>query len=210
MRRAGCIQQAQLIRLSSSNVCSTKFSRMALHPLSTSICESPARRSIFASPADEMVALCRIFHLRALFRPILSLDFHVCNHGWTQSGLLSVLNCIAIHNTRPNSSRPTMPRSCIFLFAGNLPSESAEEKENSPRLQRRRWRLDCMALPRCLQLPARLDRPQHQCLLLEHPPPQRPRYVLSHPRCRCCARTAARPTASQVPLFLHVRPAPAF
>ncbi len=120
-----------MIRFSSSNVCSTNFSRVALHPLSTSICESPARRSIFASHADEMVPLCQIFHLWASFRPILSLDFYVCNHGWTQSELPSVLNCIAIHNTRPNSSRPTMPRLCIFLFAGNLPSGRRKKKKTA-------------------------------------------------------------------------------
>ena len=64
-------------------------------------------------------------------------------HGWTPSGLPSVLNCVPIHNTGKNSlSLPPrqLPRSCIFLFAGNLPPGSAEGegKENSPRIQRRR------------------------------------------------------------------------
>ena len=84
----------------------------------------------------KLVPLCQIFRLRASFRPDLSLAYQFCNHGWTQDGLRLGLNCIPIHNTGANSSRPTIPRSCIFLFAGNLPSGSAEGKENCPRLQR--------------------------------------------------------------------------
>ena len=143
-RGAGCIQQAQLIHLSLSKVCSTTFSSKALNPSSTSICESPARHTIFASHAEKMVPLCQIFHLRASFRPDLSLDYHVCNHGWTHCGLPSGQNCVAIHNTRTNSSSLTMPRSCISLYSGNLPSGPAEEKEETPRrhqlLPRRRRR----------------------------------------------------------------------
>jgi hypothetical protein len=84
----------------------------------------------------KMVLLCQIFHLRASFRPDLSLDYHVCSHGWTHCGLPSGQNCVAIHNTGTNSSRLTMPRSCISLYAGNLPSGPAEEGEETPRLPR--------------------------------------------------------------------------
>jgi hypothetical protein len=76
-QRAGCNQQAQLIHLSLSKVCSTNFSGIALHPSesSTPICESPARCSIFMSHARKLVPLCQIFHLRASFRQHLPLAY---------------------------------------------------------------------------------------------------------------------------------------
>jgi hypothetical protein len=49
---------------------------------------------------------------------------------------LSVLNCVLIHNTGKTSWNQPMQRSCIFLFAGCLPSGLAEEEDDSPRLQR--------------------------------------------------------------------------
>ncbi len=101
------------------------FSSMVLNPSSTFICESPVRLSIVVSHAGGLVLLCHIFHLRASFRPDLLVPFayHFCKHGWTPSGLLSVLNCVPLHNTGAHSWTPPMlPRSCISLFAGNLPS----------------------------------------------------------------------------------------
>ncbi len=117
------------------------FSSKALQPSPTSICEYPVRRSIIVSHAGSPDPLCQIFHFRASFRPHLLFAKQFCKDGWTPSGLPSVLNCVPIHNTGKNSwSLPPrqLQRSCIFLFAGNLPSGSAEGKENSPRLQRRR------------------------------------------------------------------------
>ncbi len=85
-------------------------SSRALHPSSASIRKSPARRSI---SAGKLVPLGQIYHLRASLRPDLSLAYQFCNHGWTQSGLQSGLN--------PRYEfLPTMPRSCIFLFARSL------------------------------------------------------------------------------------------
>ncbi len=77
--------------------------------------------------------LCQIFHSRASFRPALPLAY---DYGWTQRGLPTGQNCVAINNTRTNSSRLTMSRSCISLYAGNLPLGPAEEGEENPRLQR--------------------------------------------------------------------------
>jgi hypothetical protein len=57
--------------------------------------------------------------------------------GWTPSGLLSVLSCVPLHNTGTNSWTPPMlPRGCISLFAGNLPSRKAEGKDASPMFPR--------------------------------------------------------------------------
>jgi hypothetical protein len=66
-QRSGCTQQAQLIQLSLSSVCS----RGGLHPSPISICESPARRSIFVHHAEKLVPLCQLFHSLASSRPDL-------------------------------------------------------------------------------------------------------------------------------------------
>ncbi len=129
-----CVQQAQLIHGTLSNVCSMIFSSKALKPSSTSICESPVRRSIIVSYAGGLFPLCQIFHFRASFRAHLPFAKQFCKHGWTPSGLPSVLNCVLIHNTGKNSWNLPIPRSCIFLFAGCLPSGRAEEGEDSPRV----------------------------------------------------------------------------
>ena len=74
----------------------------------------------------------------ASFRPALPLAaaYQFCNHGWTHCGLPSVQNCVAIINTWTNSSRLTMSRSCISLYAENLLSGQAEEEEENLRLPR--------------------------------------------------------------------------
>jgi hypothetical protein len=61
---------------------------------------------------------------------------HSQNNFAKMVGLPSVLNYIAIHTTGKNSwNLQIMQRSCIFLFAGCLPSGRAEEEDDSPRLQ---------------------------------------------------------------------------
>ena len=127
-QRAGCTQQAQLIQLSSSRVCSTNFSRAALHPSPTSICESPARRSIFVHHAKKLVPLCQIFHSQASFRPYLSLAYQVCNHGWTQSGLPSGLNL------RTTSDEFLAPVDAVRVFScsrNTRPRDRRKEKKTA-------------------------------------------------------------------------------
>ncbi len=89
--------------------------------------------SIVVSHAGGLVPHCQIFHLRASFRPAVPFAYHFCKYGWTPSGLPLLINCAPIHNAVKNLWGLPMPRSCISLFAENLPSGKTEESKACPR-----------------------------------------------------------------------------